>query len=68
MALIVCGDCKTQVSDQAEACPQCGAPVVAPRPPPVVATAPPKVSDGMLGWGVLIGAAVVFILFERACN
>ena len=28
MALIQCGECKGQVSDQASACPHCGAPLV----------------------------------------
>ncbi len=40
MALIVCPDCRTQVSDQAHACPKCGRPLRrAVAPPP----APPKI-------------------------
>lgn len=31
MALITCGECNGQVSDQAETCPHCGAPVASAR-------------------------------------
>ncbi len=31
MALISCGECNHEVSDKAEACPKCGAPIAAAR-------------------------------------
>ena len=35
MALIACHECGKEISDQAEACPHCGAPVKKPEPPKV---------------------------------
>lgn len=32
MALVVCQECKAQISDQAKACPQCGAPIAKSTP------------------------------------
>lgn len=38
MALIVCPECSTQVSDKAISCPSCGCPIAAaPQQPPVAA-------------------------------
>jgi hypothetical protein len=49
MALITCSECSAQVSDKAEACPHCGAPIEKPasskiRRPEVVSNAPQEVS------------------------
>lgn len=53
MALITCQECKKQVSDQAAACPHCGAPVVAsPRGPEIAPGAPTaKKSSGIIKYG-----------------
>ena len=65
MALTTCAECGGQVSDQAAACPHCGAPVRVPTPtvaaPTVVATAKKRT-----GWGtifpVILGIIVVIVV------
>jgi len=39
MALVVCPDCQTQVSDAALACPRCGRPMASPQSPTVTGAA-----------------------------
>lgn len=53
MSLIKCGECSREISDKAEKCPQCGAPVVQPRSGGGVGK--------FLGWSVFIFVAVVLI-------
>ena len=64
MALIECRECKHQISDQAQTCPNCGAPV---RPVPVVTSAvparPPR--GGMLTAVALIGLIIVALIAYR---
>jgi RNA polymerase subunit RPABC4/transcription elongation factor Spt4 len=51
MALISCRECSKQISDQAAACPNCGAPVasrVQPAAVPVIVTAPKSRSLAVL--------------------
>lgn len=63
MALIACEECGRQISDQAEACPNCGHPN---RPKAVATAAPtanPSSSRWATGWAVavFIGALVVLV-------
>ena len=56
MALIVCHECKNQVSSEAKNCPSCGAKVKIPKP-----IAKPTSWRGILKWvGILMG--VMFLL------
>lgn len=58
MAFIKCGECRKKISDKAQACPQCGAPVVK-------GAAPPKKKTGLVTWIVatLFGFWVIFMFY-----
>jgi zinc-ribbon domain len=60
MALIQCPECKQEISDQAPACPHCGAPrrdsVASSTPAPV--TAPPA----RRSWGGLVVGALLLVI------
>ena len=45
MALIPCHECGKEISDQAEACPHCGAPVKKPEPPKVEDMTPEELNQ-----------------------
>ena len=45
MALIACHECGKEISDQAEACPHCGAPVKKPEPPKVEDMTPEELNE-----------------------
>ena len=45
MALIACHECGKEISDQAEACPHCGAPVKKPEPPKVEDMTPEELNQ-----------------------
>lgn len=73
MPLITCEDCGQQISDRASACPNCGAPVGEPAPPPAqpgvqkVAVVDPSFQGGKeLGEGCVklaMSGPMAFILF-----
>lgn len=70
MALIECRECKHQISDQAQACPNCGAPVhpaAAAAPAPAAAPAAPR-NNGMRTVLVAIVVLVVAFLAYRIWN
>jgi hypothetical protein len=56
MALVQCPECKQEISDQAQACPHCGAPrpgVAAPvAPPPVSQVVPSRAARG--AWPIVV--------------
>lgn len=57
MAVIKCGECEGKVSDQAGACPHCGAPV---RVQPVAAAVAPQKKKGRLRYyAELVGAGLL---------
>lgn len=62
MGLIICPDCKSEISDQAPQCPKCGRP----RSPAPTETRAPKKRFGCLGIGCLsiIGLAVLIALIS----
>ena len=65
MALIQCDECGNEISDKAEACPRCGAPVAGESAPSSATPAPPKprkkVSAGRVALllGVVLGVPVL---------
>lgn len=58
MALIVCHECKAQISSEAKACPQCGAPVVSPS-----SVVPPYRGFGKVLSSLLMGIVVVGLVY-----
>jgi len=56
MALVRCPDCRTEVSDQAEACRQCGRPI---RSPKTSTRTPRKTSPTTWGCLILVVLAVI---------
>lgn len=61
MALIKCNECQKEISDKAEACPNCGTPInqrriTAPRPTVIVEQ---KKSHGV--W-IVVGILIVIVL------
>lgn len=62
MALIRCSECSHEVSDQAVACPQCGAPI---KPPSPAAPAARSTSTGCLP---LIGLLVLVVIGVAMCG
>lgn len=71
MALIQCQECKQEISDQAVACPHCGAPQhhSAASPPPPLQSAPPVRRTGgpaLILLAILaIGGVVAFAVIRR---
>jgi hypothetical protein len=71
MALIQCQECKQEISDQAVACPHCGAPQhhAAASPPPAPEGAPPRRRAGgpalILLAILVIGGVVAFQVIRR---
>lgn len=63
MALITCDDCKTEISDAAEACPKCGRPVATKTPQGGAAT---RGSNTV--FYAVIGFAVGFVLAWGGCG
>lgn len=63
MALIKCHECGREISDQANVCPQCGAPARSLARPAAVQQREAAAAGGGLGWGVVILAAVVMLGF-----
>lgn len=61
MALMRCGECGHEISDQAGACPQCGAPMKPPAPPRAASSA----STGCLP---LIGLLVLVVIVVAMCD
>jgi RNA polymerase subunit RPABC4/transcription elongation factor Spt4 len=59
VALIVCTECNAQVSDQAKACPQCGATKFKPRPPK------PKTNWKLIAVVSFLGTIAVGIMFSQ---
>ena len=74
MALIQCQECKQEISDQAVACPHCGAPQhhAAVSPPPPAASAPrPRRAGGpalILLAILVIGGVVAFRVIQRGAT
>jgi zinc-ribbon domain len=69
MALISCPECGREVSDQAPACPHCGAPIARPQPPqalppPAAPPQPAKKKTGCFtaGCAVVLGAGLLLFI------
>ena len=58
MAVIKCSECRKKISDKAQACPHCGAPVVK-------VAAPPRKKTSLVTWivAILFGFWVVFMVY-----
>ncbi|TIE21022.1 hypothetical protein DI041_03890 [Stenotrophomonas maltophilia] len=67
MALIACVECGRQVSDQAEACPNCGHPIRAKATPPVVPAYQPKPASKTNTGCALIILLVVILAVVATC-
>lgn len=67
MALIRCSECKAKISDQAAACPQCGAPVQA-RSNTSGSASPRKRSPLAIGCLVLLGLGFIGAIIGGAGN
>jgi TM2 domain-containing membrane protein YozV len=82
MAMIFCYECGAQISDQASACPKCGAPAKGPRPQtsaaPVAPSGKNKTTAGILalllgGFGVhkfylgKVGMGLLYLFFCWTC-
>jgi len=67
MALIRCSECKAKISDQAAACPQCGAPVSA-GTNTASSASPKKRSPLAIGCLILLGIGFVGALISGAAN
>lgn len=63
--LIKCGECGTEISDKAAACPQCGAPLGVQKPVPVSIVQPPKERNNALLWllSVPLGLGPAFVIY-----
>ena len=68
MALIKCEECDKQVSDKAQSCPNCGAPIVVSKPSALLSPQEPikpKVETSQSAWVVLTLVAIgIFWLFQ----
>lgn len=61
MALIACRECQHEISDQAAACPHCGAPLQAASPKEVKARS--GVADGVkIGCGIFIVLPLLILM------
>lgn len=60
MAIVDCKECRARISDQAGACPQCGAPTKGGAVAHVAVTQPKK-KTSVVTWVVLIFAAIVIL-------
>jgi hypothetical protein len=67
MALVRCSECKAKISDQAAACPQCGAPVVA-QSKATASTGPKKRSPLAIGCMAVLGLGFVGALIGGVAN
>jgi hypothetical protein len=70
MALIRCNECNNQVSDQAEACPECGAPVAKWLSPPKPQLSAAKERERDRAVGILGFLVIGFLIFglSKACD
>ena len=67
MALIQCKECGKEISDQAQACPHCGAPVRAATQSAPANVAPKRPLSGASGCLIVIVLVVVFLTI-RSCT
>jgi hypothetical protein len=63
MALITCKECQASISDQAECCPHCGAPLRAVAPRPIGSINRPEAKGVTNGISGLITLGVLFMIF-----
>lgn len=68
MALIACSECGREVSDKAAACPQCGAPIAAPVPPPAPVEHEQRPPRKPMGCGTLLAIVAVVFILMYACS
>lgn len=65
MALVVCPDCQTEVSDSAPACPKCGRPTVAESSPLPLKATPLEFGGCLVPLALVVLLIVGLLLFAR---